>query len=224
MIFPTIKTLELDSAEINSVLEKINSFDWIIFTSVNTVKIFFSKLAKLNLSIKESKLQFAVIGPKVKEELEKNNFKTSFIPTKYVSETFINEFKDLNLNESKILIPCSEIARDLIYEDLVEKKLAVTKLNIYTTIKPETSNIESVAQLITKNELDYITFTSPSTITNFFELLEKYDIKNILSKNKAKIICIGPTTGRKFEESFEKKPLIPTNHTVDGILEIINYY
>lgn len=195
-----------------------------IFTSVNTIKIFFNKLANLNISISSKNLKFAVIGSKVKEELKKQSFETSFIPSKYISETFINEFEKLDLTNSKILLPCSEIARDLIYDSFLEKHVDITKLNIYTTIKPEVDNIQKIVDLITRDELAYITFTSPSTVSNFFEILQGYKIKELIYKTKSKVICIGPTTANKFESIFDKKPLIPNKFTIDGVLDIINFY
>lgn len=195
-----------------------------IFTSVNTVKIFFNKLANLNISISSKNLKFAVIGSKVKEELNKQFFETSFIPSKYISETFINEFEKLDLTNSKILLPCSEIARDLIYDSFLEKHVDITKLNIYTTIKPEVDNLQKIVDLLNRDELAYITFTSPSTVSNFFEILQDYNIKELIYKTNSQIICIGPTTANKFEVIFDRKPLIPDKFTIDGMFDVINFY
>lgn len=64
VVFPTIEILPIENEFINKKLAEINFFDWVIFTSVNSVKIFFDKLNKLNLKI-DKDINFAVIGEKI---------------------------------------------------------------------------------------------------------------------------------------------------------------
>lgn len=222
VVFPTIEILPIENEFINKKLAEINFFDWVIFTSVNSVKIFFDKLNKLNLKI-DKDINFAVIGEKVQKELRKHNFIESIIPNKFISESLLDSFDKIDLSDKKILIPCSEISRDLIYTKLSEKAFLVEKLHIYQNLKPELLNIDYLLTLLKNDGFSYITFMSPSSINNFFEILAPvFDIKKYILESKSIFICIGETTATKFREVFFKEPIIPEKYTLEGILDLIN--
>ncbi|MFN8672063.1 MAG: uroporphyrinogen-III synthase [Candidatus Sericytochromatia bacterium] len=220
IFFKTIEIIELDNLEISKTILNINEFDWIILTSVNTVKILFSKLKKLNIELKKE-IKFAVIGEKVKKELNLYGFYENLIPETFISEALLEKFNNIALTNNKILIPCSEIGRDLLYEELA-KKTKVVKLPIYNTIKPDNNEINTIIPFLKKDQLDFITFTSPSSIKNFVELLENYlDLKNYFNQTKAKVVCIGKTTKEEFLKQFKIEAFIPENYNIDGMIKLI---
>ena len=66
--------------------------------------------------------------------------------------------------------------------------------------------------------VDYITFTSESTVKNTLKLLGPAG-RDILGKTK--IACIGPITAAAVVEAQLKPALISEVYTMDGLLETI---
>ena len=66
--------------------------------------------------------------------------------------------------------------------------------------------------------VDYITFTSGSTVKNTLKLLGPVG-RDVLAKTK--IACIGPITAAAVVEAQLKPALISEVYTMDGLLEAI---
>ena len=95
IIVPTLELQLVESKELVYIIENIETFDWIVFTSPAGVKSFF-KLCKLDII--PSKI--AVIGVKTEEELLKYGFKPDLIPKDFTAEGLLESFKSINLKIS----------------------------------------------------------------------------------------------------------------------------
>ena len=71
----------------------------------------------------------------------------------------------------------------------------VKEVHTYETVSDD-SKKDDVLEVLNSGEVDYITFTSSSTVTNFVDLIGK---ENIDKLNKLKIISIGPITTQTAE-------------------------
>jgi uroporphyrinogen III methyltransferase/synthase len=218
--FPTIEIKPIENQDIEPTLKRIDTYDWIIFTSVNGVKLFFTKFFQKKIALKQlENTKFAVIGPKTADALSNYGFTTSLLPAKFVTGDLINEFSEMALKGKKILLPVAELAGNILPEKLVEFGAIVDNVTIYQTVMPSSEKTDIVAEKLKNKEIDYITFTSSSTVTNFFELLKNKNIQKLL-KN-VKIVTIGPVTAKTVTDTFGISPLIADSHTIDGIITAI---
>ena len=82
---------------------------------------------------------------------------------------------------------------------------------------------DSVKQLITKienHEIDAITFTSPLTVENFFEISEdKEKISELLNDNLL-TVSIGPITAKVLEK-YNVTYIYPDTYTVPDMMELL---
>src|SRR5699024_6255426 len=67
------------------------------------------------------------------------------------------------------------------------------------------------------NDIDYIAFTSPSTVDAFFSLIKNRE--QIVGK---KVVCIGTTTARKAIERGLSNVLVPEDFTIEGMIMTIS--
>jgi uroporphyrinogen-III synthase len=65
---------------------------------------------------------------------------------------------------------------------------------IYETYMPDESRVR-LAAMLAENQLDILTFTSPSTVDHFMDVVKEYRLDDRL-KN-CLIGCIGPVTEKK---------------------------
>ena len=75
-------------------------------------------------------------------------------------------------------------------------------------------------KLMDEGKVDVITFTSPSTVTNFMEIMgRKYTIPQ-----HVKIACIGPVTAAAAKKAKLPVDIIQERYTIPGLVETLVEY
>ncbi len=192
--------------------ETLSEYDWILFTSKNSVTYFFQLIGKVEIP---SSLQVAAIGKKTKQELERLGCKVSFVPSKFEAEVFIEEFLPLISNRVRILFPKGNLARDVIPLAMQDAGISIREIVVYETKKNDEAKL-SLIQALESGIIDIITFTSPSTVKSFVALLEGTDWRQWVKR--CTIGCIGPTTEREAKPYFATL-VVPNEYTIDALLD-----
>ncbi len=217
--FPVIKIRETKAiAELKDRISNIEDYGWLVFTSQNGVKIFFKYLFEAGYdSRKLGGVKIAVIGKATGQELEKYSIKPDLIPESFVAESLAHALYERVKPEEKILIARAEYARDFLAKEL-SKLCTVVDLRIYEAVKEEAKDKrEEIIKKLAAGEIDYVTFTSSSTVKNLIEILgdEKYLLE------KTKIISIGPITSRTIAENGLAVWREAKTFDTDGVIEAI---
>lgn len=222
---PAIKIEPLaDYETVDKEILNINNYDWLIFTSVNGVKSFFSRLSKLNLDARHfSHLKIAAIGNITARQLLDFGIKADFIPLKYTSEMVVQGLKELNqIDNKRFLLARSNIARIELARDLANNGAIVNDLVTYNIIQENLTSFEHV-DLFQNTPIDLITFTSPSTVESLKEQLPENIIEKI--KNNILIASIGPVTSNTCFQIFNKVNIEAEVHNIEGLVEaIVKHY
>ena len=199
--------------DIQHMIDHLHTYDWIIFTSNVTVETFFSFIKKpVNLP------KIAVIGDKTKQVLECRDIAVEFTPGHYVAEEFVEEFHPQIRKGSRILIPKGNLARDYIASSLKKHGALVDEIVIYETYLPDESR-DKLIQMLRSESLDILTFTSPSTIDHFMEIVEEHQLQDQLAQ--CIVACIGPVSMRKAEDWGLTVHAVPEKYTVEEMLKSI---
>lgn len=214
---PTIEIVPPNSWEdVDKSIDNISEYDVIIFTSVNGVKYFFGRLRELKRDIRILKgIKICAIGSATKESIEELGIFVDIIPDEYVAESVIEKLKEFGIEGKKFLLPRAKIARDIIPESIKSLGGYIDVVTVYETVKPEAS-FEALKEVFEKNIVDIITFTSSSTVKNFFDLLGDTKIPERIN-----FASIGPITSNTlrnygFEPTCEAKV-----YNIDGLISAI---
>jgi uroporphyrinogen-III synthase len=202
--------------ELLEILNNIHKYDWIIFTSNVTVETFFSFV---NTPLALPKI--AVIGEKTRQVLGKFGTAADFTPGHYVAEDFVHEFSPLIPSGARILIPKGNLAREYIASSLKKQGKIVDEIVIYETYLPESSTTKLI-DMLKNGKLDILTFTSPSTIDHFMEIVKENRLQYKL--DSCVVGCIGPVSKRKAEEWGMTVHAAPEKYTVEEMLKSIIEY
>ncbi|WP_160722023.1 uroporphyrinogen-III synthase [Bacillus sp. USDA818B3_A] len=193
-------------------LEALDTYDWIIFTSNVTVETFFSFYDREVTALPK----IAVIGKKTAEVLREKGIHAAFIPSAYVAEVFVSEFLPVVDADARVLLPKGNLAREYIASSLMDAGAQVDEVVIYETYLPEESR-ERLAQMLDNNELDILTFTSPSTVDHLMEVVREFGLEEKLEK--CIIGCIGPVTEKKLLEYGLPVHASPEEYTVKDMIK-----
>jgi uroporphyrinogen-III synthase len=205
------------SEEMKEIINNIHTYDWIIFTSNVTVETFLSLVEHQVVPLP----RIAVIGTRTEVVLTNRGFKVDFVPNEYVAEGFVREFLPLVQKEMKVLIPKGNLARDYIAESLSAVGAQVDELVVYETYLPEDSKNQLKAA-IRQNQIDILTFTSPSTVDHFMEVIDDNDLHPFL--DDCLISCIGPITKERIESVGLCVHVMPETYTVEDMLKKMIIY
>lgn len=218
--FPTIETVPPDSWDaLDSAIQNIEKYNWLIFTSANSVKYFLQRLKKNKKDIRCLKgIKLCTIGPKTAEELEKLGIRIDYMPSEYKAEAIIEGLSSKEIKGKKILIPRAAVAREVLPEELAKMGATVDVVEAYKTVRPE-KKTDGIKKMLKNKEIDAITFTSSSTVINFVDMFKKEEISDLV--NGVPIACIGPITAKTAEKYGLKASIIPEHYTIEAFTDAI---
>jgi uroporphyrinogen-III synthase len=159
---------------LDSALQHLENYDWMILTSVNGVEALWERSKRLKLGKKQFKhLQIAAIGPATSKAIRKSGLNVDVVPDEYVAESVVKSLKN-KVKGKRVLLARAKVARDVIPRELRKLGAEVDVVEAYETIIPKSSRLRLQAVLKDpKRRPTVITFTSSSTVKNFVELLGK---------------------------------------------------
>ena len=213
--FPTIKIVPPDRFDdLDRTIDTIGTYDWIIFTSANGVKFFFERFHERGKDIRDLKgLGICTIGPATAGSIGNLGLRVDIVPDEYISEGVVQAFEGQNLQGKRVLLPRAEIARDIIPEGLSKLGATVDVVTAYRTVNSGRKKDE-LYDLIKQNKVDVVTFTSPSTVTNFIDIIGR-DEK---LPESIKIACIGPVTSTAAQEAGLNVDIMQRPYVISGLV------
>lgn len=214
--FPVIKIVGPASYdEMDAALDRIGSFDWLLFTSANGVQAVIDRLRQLGRDIRWLKgPKIGAIGPKTAEALECRGINVEFMPAEFIAEAVAEEFPEDPAGK-RILLLRAEDAREVLPEKLAQRGARVEVVPVYRT-RTEDSNAQRIRELLNDGEIDAVTFTSSSTVRNFVELIGEEG--RIAIPDGVKVACIGPITARTAAECGLAPDVIAKDYTIEGLV------
>lgn len=218
VLAPTLDLEPVNTESLKNLVERKDDLDWIIFTSPTTIV----SLNKFYPDfIKTLSCKLAVIGNKTGKLAEKNGMTVDLMPEDFTAEGLIEEFKKRGITDKVIGIPRTASARPVLPEELEKLGNEIILAEAYKSLFP--MDEDAVKDLISKIEnrkIDAITFTSPLTVENFFEIVEdKQKIAKLLSENLL-TVCIGPITAKVLEK-YDIDHIYPDTYTVPDMMELL---
>lgn len=195
-----VPTIKIEKIENNALLEKeienIKDYSYLVLTSKNAVEIFFDKLKEMKLDCRAlANIKVCAVGTATAKAIVDKGINPDIVPKKFVSEELFEEIKPNLTSEDKILIPRAKNARDYLVDKLSEI-CSVSEVHTYETVIDNEMK-EEILELLENESIDYITFASSSSASNFVEIIGK---ENIDKLDNTKIISIGPITTNTIKE------------------------
>jgi len=214
--FPVIRISPLkDCSELDAALDRIEEYDWLLFTSANGVTAAIDRLRELGRDVRSLKgPKIGAIGPKTAETIRGLGMNVDFTPSKFVAEQVVQEFPE-HPDGKRILIPRAREAREVLPEKLAEKGARVDVVTSYQT-EIEESDAAEVKELLARGEIDIVTFTSSSTVKNFVQLVGEGG--RVSLPEGVKVACIGPITAQTAEECGLKPDVVADEYTIEGLV------
>jgi uroporphyrinogen III methyltransferase/synthase len=222
LFVPVIEIADASEASLlDQAIQRLDSYDWLIFTSANGVRHFVEALDKSDRDLRALKAKICTIGPATRAAVEALHLRVDVMPKEYVAESLLEALASADLRGKRVLLPRAAVARDLVPVALTERGALVDVVEAYRTIMPLDAPARAREALARKP--DWITFTSSSTVKNLVAALGETgsDVLRDFRRAGGRIASIGPitsATARSFGLTIDAEA---DPHTIEGLVNAI---
>ena len=226
LAIPAIEIIPPDSyAALDAALLDARKYQWLILTSVNGVEVLVERLKELAGKTLSSPretfdasgpLSIAAMGPATARALESHGLPVHLVPQKYIAESLVESMRDQVFGHNVLLVR-AKVARDVIPVELEKAGARVDVVDAYQTVVPS-SSCEKLRHVFERpDHLPHaVTFTSSSTVTNFFRLLQEAGVSGWPASMAA--ASIGPVTSRTLLDHGIEPAVEATEYTIPGLV------
>lgn len=204
---------------VDEAIAHIADYQWLIFTSTNGVKRFFERLGRSGKDVRAlGYAKIAAIGQTTADKLFSYGIRADVVPREFRAEGIIEALKGKLPPHARILLPRAAEAREILPEKLREQGALVDVVPVYQTEAAEVSAEEADAlrQALSAGEIDFVTFTSSSTVRNLMKILGGAE-----SLKHVRTACIGPVTAATAREAGLDPSIVAETYTIDGLIEAL---
>jgi uroporphyrinogen III methyltransferase / synthase len=220
---PTIRiTPPEDPAPLESACAAASTFDWIVFTSGNGVQAFMERLLAIS-DVRELKgVRLCTIGASTASRLAAYGIRTDLTPPEFRAEAVVEALTATgDLKGKRFLLPRSNIARDLLADELRANGAEVSDIPAYrTTLVGEERETEpDIYRMLLDRQIDAVTFTSASTVRNFVRILGAEQAADLLRTTV--VASIGPVTAEAAQQLDIATNVMPARYTVPDLVDAL---
>jgi uroporphyrinogen-III synthase len=200
-IQPPVSFRPLDRA-----IRSLDSYDWLILTSANTVRAMTERAANLGIALgRQRGLEIAAIGESTATEARNSGLIVAHVPESYMAESLVSGL-ELLMTGKRVLLARAAIARDVIPGALRAAGAFVDVVDAYRNVMPEAA--PQLLRSALEQGIDAVTFTSSSSVTHLAEAARSAGI--VFPFAAAAAISIGPITSQTLRE-FGWEPAAEAN-------------
>ncbi len=225
------KTFELPTIDIQdkkdigkTLIERLESkrYSHIALTSHNSVDIFFKNLVKEGYDFRKlAGIKIASVGSATSRAIRRYGF----LPDIESSQSTGKDLAGLILEDigsgglfvsPSVLFPCSEIASKVMEEVMESGQVDLDRVDLYTN----TVNMaikDELLEILKKEDIDYITFTSSSTVKYLVEILG--DDKGLIRDIKK--VSIGSITSQTIRDLGFELDIESDQASIDSMVSAI---
>jgi uroporphyrinogen III methyltransferase/synthase len=221
-----LPTIEIEPAQdfgaLDAALARLESYHWLIFTSVNGIDPLLARLAHVGKSLAAlSHLKVAAVGAQTATQLAAAGISVDLVPMRYQAEGLLDALDAEAVHGKRVLIPHAAQARDVLPVTLRQWGAEVDVVEAYRTVLPVIDSV-AIKRRLQAGEIDIVTFTSSSTALNFAQLFDGMALTEIIGK--AAIACIGPITAKTVEDLGGNVAIMAREANIEGLVQALVEY
>ena len=210
--------------EIKKELSVLDTYQWIVFTSANGIKLFFEEAKKCGFDFRKfAGVKFAVIGSGTRHTLSEYGFHADFCPEKYTTKALAEGLAGYALPGEHILIPRALQGSRELSMILEENGLSCKELPVYDVVGRRTENWKYLY------DFDVLTFASSSGVRAFIKEIEQdMTIEEWEQERKKKnviVSAIGEVTNKALKQYGITADVVPKQCDIKHQMEALqNFY
>ncbi len=217
---PAIAITPAADGAVTGAVAGLGNYDWVLFTSVNGVASVFDELARQGRDSRAfGGLSMGAIGPATAAALAERGIAADLVPETFTTEGVIAALQERDIAGKHFLLPRADIADARLAAAIRQHGGAVTEVAAYRTT-PDTERIAEAGDLLRDGQIDAVTFTSSSTVTNLVKALDG----NVDALDGVVVASIGPKTTETALGAGLNVTVTADEATIPGLVKALETY
>jgi uroporphyrinogen III methyltransferase/synthase len=202
-----------DWSPVDAALERIASYDWLVFSSSNGVKRLLDRLLLRGGSLQQlAAVKLAAIGPGTAAELVRYGLAAEIVPGEYRAESLADALAPQAAGRRFLLARASR-GRQVLPERLLAAGGIVEQVVVYSTSDVETADPQ-VAAALAAGRVDWVTVTSSAIARAIVGLFGE-------QLRKTRLASISPVTSQTLHELGHPPAAEAVEYTMAGLVAAI---
>ncbi len=205
-----------DNAELDSAIDRIDSFDWITFSSRNGVDYFIRRLKQQGRDLRAlGGVKIAVVGKKTAMALEQYHLSADLVPDDFCAESLAEQLSSNAASGQRFLLVGASRGRDVLASQLQNAGADVTAVAAYDHRDVEHAD-PSIAQSLEAGKIDWVTITSSAAAQSLYQLFGD-------RLKSAKLASLSPITTQTIKELGHNVAAEADPYTMDALVKSIQH-
>lgn len=214
--YPCIETQDIwPNMPVVEALASIEQYHWLVLTSPAGVDTLMRLLDAAEMDSRSlAHLKLAVIGAGTAKKLKEFGLRADYVPDVYDAAHLAEGLIRLVREGEHVLLLRAQQGTPELPQQLREACIVFDDIAVYRTLYQNERSAE-LAELLAHGQLDYVTFTSASTVQGFVKSLpENADLTHFTA------LCIGSST-QKAAFAAGMKTITAANATIDAMIDTL---
>ncbi|MFN8058778.1 MAG: uroporphyrinogen-III C-methyltransferase [Vicinamibacterales bacterium] len=215
-----------DPRGLDEALAKASTFDWIVFTSANGVDHFMRRLFAGSRDARAlSGPHICTIGPSTAERFGRYGIRADLRPAEHHPDALASAMRAMReLDGARVLLVRGEGAREVLGDEFRKCGATVTDVAAYHMVREtQTDGETDIFKMLLDRNVDVVTFTSPTAVSNFVDALGEEPAADLL--RNVQVASIGPVTAEAALQHGIRTTIVPAEYTTSGLVDaIVRHY
>jgi uroporphyrinogen III methyltransferase/synthase len=225
VLMPTVCFAPVENSEsLDSAIENVKQYDWILFASANAVRFFCRRCRDLSTHVKSlqsSGPSVGAVGPATSNTALAEGLRVDYVARKHDGKSLARELAG-SIQGRKVLLPRSDRSDDRLPVALREAGARVTEVITYRTTVPASLDAKALNR-VRHAEVDAIVFASPSAFNNLSRFLSVSDLADL--SRRIQFAAIGSTTASALRGAGIRVAIEASESSAEVLAEaIVNFY
>ncbi|MBI3992562.1 MAG: uroporphyrinogen-III synthase, partial [Candidatus Lambdaproteobacteria bacterium] len=195
---------------------------WVVFTSATAVARALERIAELgHAAARLGSARLAAVGGKTADALHAQGLAVEIVPgTRFQAEGLLEALRPHVSAGDRVWMPRAEAAREALVEGLRALGADVAVTPVYRTVLPQ-ADPEGLRAPLLAGEVDWLLFTSSSTVEHFFQALGARAAAQLAARGWPRVACLGAVVARTARARGLEVAVQPARQDLDGLLEAL---
>jgi len=200
-------------APVDAALRKLDSYDWVVFSSANGVNSLFNRMFELGLDMRAlGGVKLATIGPATTAALQKFHLRSDLQPDRFIADELAAQLAETAPEKRFLLIRASR-GREVLSETLRAAGGEVDQVVVYQSTDAPVADAR-VLERMQQGGIDWVTVTSSAIGRSLFKLFGA-------SLQRCKLVSISPQTSSALLADGLEPAAEATAYDMQGVVDAI---
>jgi len=224
---PTVRLAPVDDyRELDEACANVGTYDWVVLPTLTGTEVFLRRLMAGPNDVRSLKgVGLCAIGQSSVERFAAMGLRVDVAPAEFRPENVVEALSaGKGLRERHVLVVRAEGARDVLASELRKAGAEVTQIGAYRTVKilPGDPGEPDLYKMLLEQQIDVVTFTSPSTVREFVDIHGADAVTDILRTTL--VACVGPVTAQAAAAYGLLPAVVPEEHTMAAMVAAVTRY